>query len=87
MLPLSATDPMPLLIVADAALAEIHVNFALAPTAIVAGEAANETVGIAPLATKPLHPVNIPVVNPKARDKSNKREFGRRRLFMAALGC
>jgi hypothetical protein len=52
--------------VADVALAEIHVKVALAPAPIVVGEAANETVGVALVAAKPLHPVNKPVVKPKA---------------------
>lgn len=87
MLPLSATDPIPLLIVADAALAEIHVKVALAPTAIVVGEAANETVGMALVAARPPQPVNKPVVTPKARHNHHRRELGRRGLFMSALGC
>lgn len=70
MLPANATAPTPLLIVADAALAEVHVKVAVAPTVIVVGEAANVTVGAGGVPVRPTHPVNKPVVKLKARDSS-----------------
>jgi hypothetical protein len=70
-LPLGATVPIPLLIVADAALEEVHAKVALVPAVMVAGEAANVTVGAAVVATKPTQLVNKPVAKLKARHNSN----------------
>ena len=69
-LPVDATVPTPLLIVADAALAEVHVKVALAPAVITVGEAANVTVGAGGVPGMPAQPVNKPVVKLKARDIS-----------------
>jgi hypothetical protein len=69
MLPVDATVPTPLLMVADAALAEVHVKVALVPAVIVAGEAENVTVGTGGEPDTPTQPVNKPV-KPKARDSS-----------------
>ena len=87
MLPLDATVPIPLLIVADAALTEVHVKVAVAPDIIDAGEAANVTVGTVCVGTRPTQPVNIPVVKVTARDNNNRREVDRQGLFMSAFGC
>ena len=87
MLPVGATIPIPLLIAADAALAEVHVKVALAPAAIVVGEAANVTVGAGGLAPTPTQPVNKPVAKLKARDNSSRRGARSLDLFMSALGC
>ena len=70
MLPVDATVPTPLLMVADAALAEVHVKVALAPAVIVVGEAANVTVGAGGVPDLPTQPFNKPVVKLKARDSS-----------------
>ena len=69
-LPVDATVPTPLLMVADAALAEVHVRVALAPAVIVVGEAENVTVGAGGEPDMPTQPVNKPVVRLKARDNS-----------------
>lgn len=45
MLPDKATDPTPLLIEADAALADVQVRVALVPAGIVLGEAVNVADG------------------------------------------
>ncbi len=72
--PVDATVPTPLLIAADAALAEVHVKVALFPTVTVVGEAAKVTVG-APggggLAAEDPHPLNQTIVTVKTRDSSN----------------
>jgi hypothetical protein len=87
-LPLSATVPIPLLIVADEAWAEIQVKVALAPATIVVGEAAKVTVGGigTGVATEPAQPVNKPVVKPKVMH-SNRREVQGQSLFMSVFGC
>lgn len=72
MLPLGATVPIPLLIVADAALAELHVKVALAPAIIDAGEAVNATVGTVRVGTKLAQPVNIPVTKITATHNNNR---------------
>jgi len=45
MLPAKGTDPTPLLIEAEAALADVQVRVALVPAAIVVGEAVKVAVG------------------------------------------
>ena len=86
MLPDSATVPMPLLMVADVAFAEVHDKVALAPAVIVVGEAANVTVGAAGAPDTPTQLANNPVVKIKAKDRS-RCELRRRSLFMSAFGC
>lgn len=71
MLPLDATAPIPLLIAADAALAEVHVKVAVAPAIIDAGEAANVTVGTVCVGTTPTQPVNIPVAMVTTTDNND----------------
>ena len=56
----------------DAALTEVHVKVALAPTAIVVGEAATMTVGAVDIAVPPPQAVNKPVIKLKARDSSSR---------------
>ena len=59
-------------IVTDAVLAEVQVKVALAPTVMVAGEAANVTAGSAAgVATTPTQPVNKPVAKLRTRDINN----------------
>ncbi|HZR56119.1 MAG TPA: hypothetical protein VFA74_04565 [Terriglobales bacterium] len=76
MVPLGGTVPTPLLIDADAALAEVQVKVVLAPTTIVVGEAAKVTVGAAGVAAKPTQPVNRPVVKLKTSDRSKNWQRG-----------
>ena len=78
--------PIPLLIVADEAWAEVQVKVALAPAAIVVGEAAKVTVGGVGtgVATEPAQPVNKPVVKPKVMH-SNRREVQGQSLFMSCI--
>jgi hypothetical protein len=71
--PLGGTVPTPLLIVAFAALAEVHVKVVLAPAVIVVGAAANVTVGAAGVAAKPTQPVNKAVVELSTRTSTRKR--------------
>lgn len=69
-----ATGPIPLLMVADAALEELQVKVAVAPEITVAGEAENVTVGIATgVGTRPTQPVNQEVIKITAMD-ANKRD-------------
>ena len=75
MLPLSATDPTPLLIDAAAPLVDVHANVVLAPAVIVVGEAVSETVGdCGDLAAEVPHPFNKPVANTETTNNSNRKE-------------
>lgn len=74
MLPVGATVPTPLLIVADVALSDVHVKVALNPAVTVVGKAANVTVGAGGTggaAAKDPHPLNKPVVKAKTSDNNN----------------
>jgi hypothetical protein len=85
--PFGVTVPIPLLMVADVALAEVQVKVALAPAAMVAGKTVILTVGAATgVGTKPTHPVSQAVNKLTAID-SNTREFRGRDIFMLVLRC
>jgi hypothetical protein len=71
-LPLDATAPIPLLIAADAALAEVHVKVAVAPDIIDAGEAANVTVVTVCVGTRPTQPINVPVTKVTTTDNNDR---------------
>jgi hypothetical protein len=75
MLPLSGTDPMPLLIDAEAPLFDVHAKVALVPAITVAGEAVSVTVGgWMGLAAELPHPLNKAVANSKTTNNSNRNE-------------
>jgi hypothetical protein len=82
MFPLVATLPIPLLMVADAALEEFQVKVAVAPAITVVGEAESETDGATTgVATKPTQPVNQAVIKINAVD-ANKRDAAGQESFM-----
>ena len=73
MLPLSGTDPMLLLIEADAPLVDVHAKVALVPAVIVVGEAVSVTVGdCMGLAAELPHPLNKAVAASKTTNSSNR---------------
>jgi len=75
MLPLSGTDPIPLLIEADAPLVDVHAKVALVPAVIVVGEAVSVTVGAwIGLAAEVPHPLNKAVADTKMTNSSNRPE-------------
>ncbi len=86
MVPLGGTAPTPLLIVADAAFADVHVRVTLPPGLIEAGEAANVTVGVAGVAARPTQPVSKPVVKLNVTISGNKRQMREESLFMSVFG-
>ena len=72
-LPLSGTDPTPLLIEAEAPLVDAHAKVALVPAVIVVGEAVSVTVGAwIGLADEVPHPLNKAVADTKTTNGSNR---------------
>ncbi len=90
MLPAGATVPIPLLIVADVALLDVHVKVVLNPAVIVVGKAANTTVGAGgtggAVAEDP-HPLNKPVAKLRTRNNNNRCVLRSRCLFIVRLRC
>lgn len=89
-LPLGATVPTPLLIVADVALFDVQVKVALNPAVTVAGKAANTTVGAGGTggaAAEDPHPLDKPVAKLRTRNNNNRCAVRSRCLFIVRLRC
>jgi hypothetical protein len=89
-LPVGATVPIPLLIVADVALFDVQVKVALNPAVTVVGKAANVTVGAGAtggVAAEDPHPLNKPEAKLKIRNNNNRWTLRSRCLFIAQLRC